>query len=65
MKSGKVRVDVAGRLEAIVELPLDVLPDRVAVRPDDHAALDRRVVGQLRLADDIQIPAGEIGRTAA
>ena len=39
----EVRVHVPGRLEAPVEPLLDQLPDRVAVRPDDHAALDRRV----------------------
>ena len=55
----EVRVDVAGRLEPRVERLLDQLPDRVAVRPDDHAALDRRVVGQLRAADDVEVPAAE------
>ena len=53
----EVGVDVAGRLDPVVELPLDQLPDGVAVRPDDHEALDRRIVGQLGLADDVQIPA--------
>ena len=57
----EVRVHVARGLEPIVQLALDVFPDGVAVRPDHHAALDRRVVGQFRLADDVQIPAGEIG----
>ena len=56
----EVRVDVPGRLEAPVERLLHQLPDRVSVRTDDHAALDRRIVGQLGAADDIDVPAGEI-----
>ena len=56
----EVRVDVPGLLEAPIEILLNQLPDGVAVRTDDHAALDRRVVGQLRAPDDVQIPAGEI-----
>ena len=59
----KVRVDVSGRLDPRVERLLDQLPDRVAVRPDDHAALDRRVVGQLGSPHDVEIPAREILRT--
>ncbi len=53
----EVRVDVAGVLEAPVERGLDVFPEGVAVGPDDHAALDRRIVGQLGLLHDIGIPA--------
>ena len=56
----EVRVDVPGRLEPRVERLLDQLPDGVAVRTDDHAALDRRVVGQLGAADDVEIPAREV-----
>ena len=52
----KVRIDVAGGLDARVELALQVLPHRVAVRPDHHEALDRRVVGEFGLADDVEIP---------
>ena len=33
---------------------------RVAVRPDDHRAAHRAVVGQLRLGDDVLVPAGEV-----
>ena len=58
----KVRVDVAGRLEPAVERLLDQLPDGVAVRPDHHAALDGRVVGQLRAPDDVEVPAREVLR---
>ena len=60
MNSGKYAFTWPRVLEALVEQALDVLPDRVAVRPDDHAALDRRVVGQLGAADDVEIPARKI-----
>ena len=56
----KVCVDVAGRLEATVQPLLDQLPDRVAVGPDRHAALDLGVVGELRPPHHIEIPAGKI-----
>jgi hypothetical protein len=56
----KVGIDVPGVLEAVIELPLDQLPDGVAVGPDHHAALDRRVVGQFGLAHDVQVPAREV-----
>ena len=52
----EVGVDVAGVLEAPVELALDRLPDRVALGADDHAALDRRIVGQLGRLDDVEVP---------
>ena len=50
----EVGVDVAGRLEAPVERLLNQLPDRVAVRANRHAALDRGVVGQLRTPHHVQ-----------
>ena len=58
----KVGVDVAGRLEPLVERLLDQLPDRIAVRTDRHAALDRRVIGELRAPDDVEIPLREVLR---
>jgi len=58
----EVRVDVAGGLDPLVEGLLDQLPDGVAVRPDDHAALDRRVVGELRPPDDVEVPLREVLR---
>ena len=58
----KVRVHVAGGLDAAIERLLDQLPDRIAVRADDHAALDGRIVGELCAADDVQIPAREVLR---
>ena len=51
---------VAGLLEHAVQCLLDILPQRLGVRPHDDAALDRRVVNHLRLFDDISIPLGEI-----
>ncbi len=52
----KVGVLVARRLEHVVEGPLHVLPERVAPRPDDHAAAHRRVLGEVRARDDLLIP---------
>ncbi len=56
----KVGVDVAGGLEPAIEPLLHQLPDRVAVRADDHAALHGRIVGQLGAADDVDVPAPEV-----
>ena len=33
-----------------------MLPDRVAPGPDHHAALDRAVVRELRVEDDVDVP---------
>jgi hypothetical protein len=57
----KVGVLVAGLLEHRVERSLHLLPDRVAVGPDDHAAADRTVVGQLGLHDQLVVPGAEVG----
>jgi len=56
----EVGVDVPGRLDADVELALQMLPHRIAVRPDDHEALDRGVVGEFGLADDVEVPLRKI-----
>ena len=45
-----------GRLEHAVQHMLDVLPQRLRVRPHDHAALDRGIVDHLGLFDDVRIP---------
>ena len=60
MKSGKYALTWPVALKRSSSAALDELPDRVAVRADDHAALDRRVVGQLGAADHIDIPAREV-----
>ena len=52
----EVRIHMACGLEAAVERLLDELPDRIAVRPDDHAALDGGIIGHFRAAHDVQIP---------
>ena len=58
MNSGKYAFSCPGRLEHPVELALDVLPDRVAPRLDDHAAADGRVLGQVGGPDDLLVPLG-------
>ena len=62
MNSGKYALTWPVRLDLAVERLLNQLPDGIAVRPDDHAALDRRVVGELRAADDVEVPAREVLR---
>ena len=52
----EVGVDMAGLLEAAVERGLDILPQRVAVGPDDHTPFHRRVVREFGLLHDIGIP---------
>ena len=47
-------------LEPAVQFCLDILPDRVTRRFDDHAALNLCVTGQFRLFDNICIPLGKI-----
>src|SRR5262245_28396665 len=49
-----------GGPDAGVETRDHALPEREAIGPDDLAAADRRVVGQLGFAYDIHIPAVEI-----
>ena len=56
----EVRVLGAARLDAGVDLGLHPLPEPVAVRADDHRAADGTVLGQLRLVQDVLVPAGEV-----
>src|SRR5262249_26116188 len=56
----EIRVLMPGFLEHAVERLLHVLPQGIAVRPDDHAALDARVLGELRLCNDVVVPGREI-----
>ena len=62
MNSGKYAFTWPVALIRAIERLLNQLPDRVAVRPDDHAALDRRVVGELRAPDDVEVPPREVLR---
>ena len=55
-----IYVLVTGLLEAAVHITLHILPDSVAVGPDDHAAFNVAVVDQLGLLDYIRIPFSEI-----
>ena len=50
----------AAGLDALVDLGLHPLPDRVAVGPDHHRAADGAVLGQLRLLQDVLVPAREV-----
>ena len=59
-EQGEVDVLVARRLETIVQCLLDVLPDRIAVRLDDHRALGQTVLGHAGLLDDLLVPGGEV-----
>ena len=56
----EIGILVPCRFETAVEFLLDVLPDLVAVRADDHRALDGAVVHQLRLQDDVGVPLRKI-----
>src|SRR6185437_2709462 len=56
----EVGVDVAGLLDAAVQVGLDRLPYGVAVGADDHAALHGAVVGHLGLQDHVEIPLREV-----
>ncbi len=58
----EVGVLVAGVLEHLVERLLHLLPDGVAVGPDDHAPPHRAVVGQLGAGDELVVPGAEVGR---
>ena len=56
----EVGVDVARRLDAVVQQANHMLPKRVAIGADHHAAAHRRLVGQLGLVDQVEIPAREV-----
>ncbi len=57
---GEVEVLVAGGLEHGVHVLLDVLPQRVAVRLDDHGAANRALVHHVGAIDDVVVPAAEV-----
>ena len=59
-KNGHVYVLNSGRLKPAVQLCLDILPDRVAVRLDHHASLYARVIAELCFFYHIRVPLGEI-----
>ena len=47
-------------LDATVDLGLHALPDRPAVRSDDHRSPGRAVLGQLGLGDHVLVPPGKV-----
>ena len=53
-------IHMAGLFELGVHDALDVLPDRVAIGPQDREALHARVFHQLRLAADVGVPLGKV-----
>ena len=55
-----VDVLVSGLLEITVKNALDVFPDGIAVRTDDHTALDARVADEFCFLADVGIPFGKI-----
>src|SRR5262249_18815072 len=52
----EIGVNVACLLEHAVERPLHLLPDGVAVWPNDHAAADVGILRQLGPVDDVEVP---------
>ena len=52
----EVGVHVAGLLEHRVEVALDVLPQGVTPRLDNHAAADGAVLRQVGVLDDLKVP---------
>ena len=57
----EIAIVVAGRLDPVVEQPLDAFPDAVAPWPDHHAPAHARFLGQIGLGDDGLIPGREVG----
>ena len=62
-EQGKVRINMPGRFEHIVERPLHLFPDRVTVRLDDHAAADGRILSEVSTLDDLVVPLGIVLRS--
>ena len=57
---GEVSVGVTGRLKASVHFALDIFPDSVAVRANDHRTLDRTVVDEFGFEHYVGVPLREI-----
>src|SRR5258708_39011943 len=55
-EQGEIGVLMACFLEAIIQLILDILPQRVAVGLYDHAAAHGRIIRQVRALDKFVIP---------
>ena len=57
---GHGHILMAGRLEAGVQILLDILPDGVAIGAQHHKALDAGILYQLSLGADVGIPLGKV-----
>ena len=57
---GHTDILVPRLLEHTVQNVLDILPDRIRIRADDHAALHTGIAHKLRFFHDVGIPLGEI-----
>jgi hypothetical protein len=57
----EVGVLVPRVLEHLIQGLLHLLPDGIAVGPDDHAPAHRTVVRQLCARDDLVVPGAEVG----
>ena len=57
----EVGVHMAGCLEHVVQRSLHEFPKRVAVRLDDHAATNGRMVGQVSFENEFVVPLAIVG----
>ena len=56
----EIGIVVPGVFDPAIQLSLEKFPDAVAIRSDDHRALDRTPVDQLRLGDKLVVPSRKI-----
>ncbi len=54
----EIGILMPGRLEHVIQRALHLLPDREAVRLDDHTASNRRILGQVGALDEFVVPLG-------
>ena len=54
----EISVHMAGLLEHLVEVAVDIFPEGVAPRLNHHATADRAVLGQVGVLDHLKIPFG-------
>ena len=57
---GKYALCGSRGLDPPVDLGLHPLPYRIPVGPDDHGSAGRAVLGQLRLGQDVLVPARKV-----
>src|SRR5438067_11655736 len=56
----KVGIQYPSFFEAIIHKSLNILPDSIAIRSDDHAASYRRIICQRSFTHNLVIPLGKI-----